>query len=815
MIKNYFKIAYRNLLNKKGYLIINVGGLGIGMMCCLLIFQFVAFEYSFDNFHENTREIYRVLQEQVRLGDKVNQGHGFTAQAFAPALKESVAEIVEITRVGDEEAIVINPEQPSKVFESNSILYADPGFLRIFSFPLSSGTIANPLTPGTAFISESAALQYFGTIDATGKVLEVTGQLKQTYTVSGVLKNVPSNSHLQFDILLPIQGLLEGENYSKEPEGGWSWNNFATYILVRPDADLSAIEKKMTDVYLRYRGDALKKDGSIAIVHAQPLADVHLNAETQGAITSVTGSYRTVYFFMVVGIITLIIALVNYVNLSTSQSVNRSLEVGVRKVSGARRRQLVTQFLTESALTNLLAAALAFVLASTLIPYVNELAEISLSSLLWTNPGFWPAFSVVLVSGTLLAGLYPAFVLSSFKPASILKGRGVVMNSHQLLRKSLVVLQFAASVILIAGTAIVYNQLNYMRSMDIGLDLDQILTVKAPRVLPDNTTRRAAMASFVQRVKTNPEVQQAALSSSVPGKGFNWNGAAIRKAEDDPAKAIRGVATYVDTTFSKVYGFELVAGRDFSSLLTDSNEKDAPWRVIVNESTAKSLGFATPADAVEHDLDIGGYRARIMGVVKDFNWSSAHQQTQNMVFGLTTGGQYISIKVAGADASKVIADVQKAYNELFPSNVFSYQFADQAFEDQYRNEQRFAKLFTIAAGMTIFITCMGLFGLVAFTAQQRAKEIGMRKVLGASVPNIVAMLSKDFLWLVLLGFVVAVPVTWYYMNEWLANFAYKTEIGFSIFAIAGALTILISLVTVSVQALKAALANPVKSLRND
>src|SRR5436190_6684963 len=303
MIKNYFKIAYRNLINKKGYLIINVGGLGIGMMCCLLIFQFVAFEYSFDKFHENGRDIYRVLQQQSRPGDKVDLGHGYTAQAFAPALKESVGEIVEITRLHDEEAVVINREQPSKVFESNSILYADPGFLKMFSFPLSSGTLDNALTPGTAFISESASLQYFGTLDATGKVLEVTGQLTQSYTISGVLKNVPSNSHLQFDVLLPMQVLLQGEDYSKEPEGGWSWNNFATYIQVHPNADLNVVEKKMIDVYLRYRGDALKKDGSVAVVHAQPLSDVHLNGQVQGAIRSATGSYRTVYFFMVVGII--------------------------------------------------------------------------------------------------------------------------------------------------------------------------------------------------------------------------------------------------------------------------------------------------------------------------------------------------------------------------------------------------------------------------------------------------------------------------------------------------------------------------------
>jgi len=314
MLKNYIKIVFRNVRNNKGFLFINIIGLSIGMTCCLLIFQFVAFEYSFDKFHENTGEIYRVLQAYARHGDEMDQGHAYTAQAFAPALKESVPEIVEVTRVGSDEAIVINPEQPTKVFESNSILYVDPGFLRMFSFPLLSGQDKQDLSSGQVMLSEAAALQYFGTTQAEGKLLEVTGSLKKSFTVGGVFANVPSNSHLQFDILLPFADLMATEDYKNEPEGGWSWNNFTTFVQLAPSADLISVEQKMTDVYLKYRGEAIRKDGGVAKVNVQPLHDIHLNAKVEAAGRIVTGSYRTVYFFMIVGIITMVIALVNYIN---------------------------------------------------------------------------------------------------------------------------------------------------------------------------------------------------------------------------------------------------------------------------------------------------------------------------------------------------------------------------------------------------------------------------------------------------------------------------------------------------------------------
>jgi putative ABC transport system permease protein len=642
----------------------------------------------------------------------------------------------------------------------------------------------------------------------------VTGQVEKSYRIAGVFSDVPPNSHLRFGVLLPMDDLLRSEDYSSEPEGGWSWNNFSTYIQLHPGADPAVAERKMTEVYLRHRGEVLQQQGWKSALHIQPLSDIHLNDKILGAGNIVNGSYETVYFFLVVGLITLIIALVNYVNLATARAVSRGREVGVRKVVGARRGQLVMQFLCESGLTNIAAAALAVVFATLLIPVVNDVAETQLSGALWMSPGFWLAFLLTLAVGTLLAGLYPAFVLSSFRPAAVLKGKAGSFATHLWLRRALVVCQFTASIVLVAGTVIVYDQLHYMRRMDLGLDLQRVLTVQGPRILPEETDRALAISTFLQELRRLPGVAQVAASSTLPGQGFNWNGAAIRKATDDPANAIEGVATYIDTSFARVYGLELVAGKEFREM-TFSDAEDAPWPVMANETTVTTLGFTSPSEAVDQALNIGGNEAQIIGVYKDFNWSSAHEERQNIVFGHTAAGRHISIRLGTTDLPGTIARVQEIYESLFPGNVFGYAFADEIFDRQYRNDQRFATLFTISAGMAIFIACLGLFGLAAFTAQQRTKEIGMRKVLGATVTNIVGLLSKDFLKLVLIGFFVAVPIALYTMNHWLENFAYRIEIGAGIFLLAGVVAILIALATVSWQSIRAALANPVDSLRNE
>lgn len=811
MFRNYIKIAWRNLFNSKSFSTINIIGLSIGVTCCLIIFQYVAFESSFDRFHAKGDRLYRVLQAWAMGKDELGAGHAYTAQSLAPALKEGVPEIANITRLHSEDALVSNPSRPEQVFEEDMMLYADADFLKMFSFDFKDKAL---LRAGEILISTSAAKKYFGESDPVGQSLQVNGTIEKTFTVSGIFEDVPKNSHLQFTMLLPIQDLLNGPDYSTEPEGGWSWNNFTTYIELHPDANVKTVEEKMTAVLLKHRGQIFKQQGGNAALHGQPLYDVHLNPEIFGAGSIVSGSYKTLYFFLVIGLITLVIALVNYINLATARGLNRSREVGVRKVVGAKREQLVIQFLYESALTNVTAFVIALALTAALLPTVNEVAETQLDIKQWLDPRFLLALGGTLLTGTLLAGLYPAFVLSSFRPASVLKGRGSSMASHVWLRKGLVVVQFTACIVLIGGTAIVYNQLNYMRNLNLGLNLEQVVAIPHPRSLAEGVDRETVLHSFINEINKIPGVQGAALSSSIPGKGFNWNGARIRKQSDDPAKALEGVATSVDSAFASVYDLKLVAGKEFKHI-TGEQDENGPWQVMINETAAKNLGYENPSAAIDEPLDIGGNAARVIGVYKDFNWSSAHQGQTNIVFGNTNEGRMVSVRLATNDYKPVLDKIHATFDQLFPGNVFAYNFVDDVFDLQYKNDLRFAKLFSIFAGMTIFIACLGLFGLVAFTAQQRTKEIGMRKVLGATVPGIVALLSQDFLKLVVIGFVLAVPVTFYAMNQWLSNFAYHINIGVGIFALSGIIALVISIATVSWQSLKAATANPVKSLRSE
>jgi putative ABC transport system permease protein len=814
MFRNQLLVAFRNLLRKRDFSLINLIGLSIGLTCCLLIFQFVIYEYSFDRFHVNEPHLYRVLQSYARKGEPLQDGGAYTAQALAPVLKERVPEVAAVTRLHSDNVVLWDEDHPDRVFEDDGVLYADPAFVSMFSFSFLSGDPAKALQPGTALLSASAAKKYFGKEDATGEVLHVIGILNKSFTVSGVFANLPSNSHLRFDILLPTHNLLQESDYRTEPEGGWSWNNFATFVQLIPGTSTEEVAKKISDVYLSFRGEILEQSGGIGGLNLQPLGDIHLNEAIDAPGNIVTGSYKTVYFFLVIGCITLVIALLNYINLATARAIQRAKEVGVRKAIGARKDQLVFQFLSESSLVVFLAALLSLAFATALMPWVNNLAGTNLSIALWSHPYFLATVTITIIVAILLAGLYPAFVLSSFGPATVLKGRSATLGGQGLLRKSLVVVQFVACIFLIAGTVTVLHQINYMKSMELGLNLEQVVTVRAPRVLPDSMNRAVAAETFMQQIKAFPGVVTAARSSTLPGAGFNWNGAQIRKAEADPASAIRGVATYIDSLFARVYGLQKVAGKEFKNI-TFTNNPDAPWMVMINETASRSLGYIAPADAVDQLLDIGGRKAQIIGVYKDFNWTSAHEARQSIVFGYTRSGNHYSVRLSSSEAASVVAKIQATYQELFPGNIFQYSFADETFNAQYQNDQRFAKLFSLAAGIAIFIACLGLLGIVAFTAQQRRKEIGMRKVLGASVLGIVGLLSKDFLKLIVIGFVLSVPLTWYVMNRWLENFAYRVEVGVFTMLSAGVMAIVIALVTVSWQSLKAASANPVNNLRSE
>lgn len=810
MFKNYFKITIRSLLRRKVYSGINILGLSIGIACCLLIFQYIAFEYSFDSFHQNAPTIYRVNPTTVWSGSEPEIA-ATSGWAMGPALAQEVPEITQFVRLHPDEAVIANPAQPDKAFEEEGIYYADSTFFQMFSFTMVSG---NPnqtlLKPGTILLSESVARKYFGAENPVGQTLDVRGWISGSFRVDGVFQDVPANSHLQFNMLLPMADLLEKSNFN-QPQTGWNWTNFITFVQLHEKVDLAAARQKSTDIFLKNKEEDFKATTSTGYLGFQPLLDIHLNEDII-APAAVMGSYRAVYFFAIIGLVTLLIAFVNYINLTTARALDRAREVGVRRVIGALRRQLVTQFLSESAFTILLAFILAIVMANAFKPVITYWTGISLGNIAWTDPNFWMTFAILFCVSTLIAGLYPALMLSSFKPVAVLKGKGTRSAASGRLRQGLVVFQFATSIALLTGTFIVQHQLHYILNMDLGMGLEQVMTVPAPRILPETSNRKEAIKTFMQELHQLSAVQQTATSAALPGKGFSFSTENIRKAEADPSTDIHGSVTSVDTTFTGLYDLELVAGNGFKGILQANPE---PWLVLANETAIHALGFDTPEDALQQDVLIVGNKGTIVGVLKDFHWSSAHQEREVAFFRLWQGNANISIKVNTENLPQTIAEVEDIYQKLFPGNPFQYAFADETFEAQYRNDQRFAKLFNLFAALAIFIACLGLFGLATFTAQQRKKEIGVRKVLGATLTNVVMLLSKDFLKLVLIGFLVAIPIAWYTMSRWLEDFAYHIQIGAWVFLLAGLAAVLIAVATVSWQSLKAALANPVDSLRDE
>ena len=811
MFRNYFKVSLRAIRKQPGYSFINIAGLTLGLACCMLIFQYVTFEYSFDTFHAYKDQLYRVNWTRAQNAGPPSTSVP-TGWAMGPALAAEVPEVVRSTRLHPEydNAIIANPSEPDKVFEESAIYYAEPSFFQMFSFPLINGEPGQVLSePSTMALSETAAYKYFGNANPIGQVLNVSGWIDGNYRIVGVFENVPAHSHLQFDFLLPMIDLLERSQFS-DPETGWNWTNFITYVQLRGDAQLPLVEQKFTDILLRNRGENFRESNIRASVAVQPLKDIHLNEELT-APRAVMGSYRAVYFFSLIGLITLLIALVNYVNLATARAMGRAREVGVRKAVGAQRRQLITQFLFEVAFVNGLALTLAIALATMFRPFVNQMAGTNIPFSIWLNPSFWSVFLTAVCFTTLLAGLYPAFVLSSFRPAIVLKGKGGSLTSRAQLRRGLVVIQFAASIALLVGTTVVYLQLDYMRNLDLGINLERTLTVPAPRVLTEGTDQSDAVGIFTQDLYRLPAVAQVATSTTLPGRGFSFQTNNVRKMSADPTETVPGSVSWIDSSFVSLYGLELIAGGNLGRFTLPVQEGE-PDPILINETMMHAVGFAHPQEALGQEFFVGGTR-RIVGVLKDFNWSSAHREQDNAVFFLSRNESQISIKLQTENLPQAIATIEQLYKEHFPGNPFRYFFADEQFNRQYQNDERFATFFGLFAALAISIACLGLFGLAAFTAQERTKEIGVRKVLGASTGSLFTLLSKDFLSLVAVAFVIAAPVAYYVMSQWLQDYAQRIELTWPIFLIVGIMAAGIALLTVSYQSIKAALTDPIKALR--
>ncbi|MEX1240511.1 MAG: ABC transporter permease [Cyclobacteriaceae bacterium] len=795
MLRNYFKIAFRNLLSKKFYSAINILGLSIGMTCCMLIFLYVNHELSYDKFHSKADRIYRLVTDIKTPTETIKIS--ITSAPMGAYLKKDFPEVEEVARMYHRSVLLQRDEHQ---YQEDQTLFADASFFDVFDFLVLRGNVRTALVdPFSVVITEDAAKKYFGEENPIGQSLRMEGSFD--LTVTAVVRNVPSNSQVEFDFLISMSTLLE----KLDPDRKEEWGNFGfyTFLLLPELTNPEALEDKFP-AFMERHISGMREDEMYYSLFLEPLRRVYLYTGRGGP---VTGSLSNIYFFSIIAAFILLIACINFMNLATARAAERAKEVGIRKVNGALKRQLTIQFLSESILLSLFAFVLASIFTELLLPAFNELSGKIIDESIFYEHNYLLLLFLLALGVGILAGIYPAFVLSGFQPVSVLKGRFSTSSRGLVLRKALVVVQFAISIMLIAGTVTVYTQLNYMRSQELGFTKEQMLVINFRR--DDKVMRQ--MEAIKNSLKSHPRVLSAAASSSTPGQS---NSGAFTNIENpDGEMQASNIHLYsVDFDFLEQYQIEVVAGRSFSrDFPTDSTQA-----MIINEAAAASYGYASPEEAVGKRFSQWGREGQIIGVIKDFHIRSLQQQIQPLTIRIATNDfKLISLHIEAKDIPSTLAALERQWSALVPHRPFDYFFLDEAFDQQYRNETRFGKLFICFGGLAIFIACLGLLGLISYTVVQRMKEIGIRKVLGASESSIIRLLTKDFLKLVIIAFLIATPIAWYVLREWLADFAYRIEIGAGVFLLAGLGALLIALATVSWQSIRAALANPVDSLKDE
>jgi putative ABC transport system permease protein len=806
MYKNYLKVALRNFWKNKAFSAINIIGLASGLAVCLLIVLYVVDELSYDKYNKNADRIYR-LDADIYFNN-TSAIFAVAPDPLAPTLKRDFPEIEEEVRINNQPDILVKKDNQN--VQDHNAAFADSTFFKVFTLPMIHGNPETALKePNSIVIDETTAKKYFNSTDVVGKTLVVdnTNYCK----ITGVIKDIPKQSHFHFHFIRPK---------TKNVNDSWLSNNTFNYVMVRPGVTQEKLQKDVDATINNYLGKELEsalhaslKDlgnkGNHFIYHATPLTDIHLHSNKSYEIEA-NGDITYVYIFSVIAIFILLIACVNFMNLSTARSANRAKEVGIRKVAGSLRTHLITQFLTESVLLSFFSLLLAILIAALLLPLFNQLAVKDMSVTKLFSTWLFPVMiGLVFVVG-FLAGSYPAFYLSSFQPIDVLKGKIAKGFKSSWLRSGLVVFQFTISIMLIIGTIVIYNQLDYIRSRKIGYNRDQVFVLHNAWYLDKQ------IHTFRNELLNIPGITNATISGDLPtGTSFDNEGW-FRDATMNATKAVVLTNFYVDENYIPTMGMQMAQGRNFS--------KDFPsdsLGVILNEAAVKILGFKDPFKETLYrpNFSSGGVNGslgyHVVGVVKDFNFSSMHSNVGPLIIQESENWGAIAVRINSKNISSVINSIQTKWKSMTSGQPFNYTFMDADFNKIYTAEQQTGKLFITFAVFAIFIGCLGLFGLVTYAAEQRTKEIGVRKVLGASVGGIVAMLSKDFAKLVLIASVIAFPVAWWAMHKWLQSFAYRINISWWIFIVAGAAAILIALITVSLQAIKAAIANPVKSLRTE
>lgn len=807
MLKNYATMTLRMLRRQPTHVVLNVLGLAVGMACGILLFLLVQHEWSFDRFHAEAGRIYRVQMDRYQGAERVFKS-AVTYPVVGPTMEADFPEVVDHARLIRTSGVLGSGE---RVFREDAGYYASPGLLRMFSFPVLRGVGAAALDePNTIVLTERMAHRHFGGADPIGRSLTQDGV--RDLTVTAVVADPPPTSHLQFDYLVSFRTFGDGpEAYANT---SWGWYDFHTYVQLAPDADAAALQAKLPAFIERYKGEELQASGAREEFLLQPLTAIHFEPDLSWD-TAVTRDGTAVAFLGLIAVFVLVIAWVNFVNLATAQAQERAREVGVRKALGAGRGQLVRQFLLEALTINGVAFLVAIALVEAALPAFASVTGAALAFGLRETPGLLLAFAGAFGAGAGLAGFYPAAVLSGFRPVAALKSGRVTAGRGSLrLRQGLVVFQFAATIALIAATLVVVAQLRHMERQDLGIDLAETLVVRGPRVV-DDSTYAAAYGAFRQGLLRDPAVRAVTATSAIPGDENYWIN--LIRTQTMPQEDAQNVyVAAVDAHFFDAFGVELVAGRPFAeaSVAEASGEATA---AILNVSAARLLGFEAPAAALGAAIPWGPEATfEVVGVIRDFHQGSLRRRVDPTlyVFDEASRGFY-ALKVGRGEAARARAAAEAAWARHFPGNPFDAFYLDAFFSRQYDGERTFGRLVGAFAGLAILVACLGLFGLVSFTVERRAKEIGVRRVLGASVAGVALLLSKQFLALVALAAVVAGPIAYFAMDAWLSGFAYRIDLGPGLFLLAGLLAVGVAALPLSYRTLHAATTNPARVLRDE
>ena len=791
MLQHYFNIARRSLLKHKTFSLINLFGLALGMACCMLIIVFISYELGFDKFHKKSAQIFRVLYT-IHADGQVYE-LAVTPNIVSPLLQREFPEIEEGVRLYPRSAVLKNGD---KIFDEGRFLYADSSFFDMFSFEAVQGDLHTALRdPKTLVLTESAAAKYFADENPLGKSL-LMGQEQIPYTITGIIKDIPKNSHIVFDMVASFSSTKWAASGSET----FGSANFYTYLQLQKGTQAKMVEDKIPDLIEKLAGPEARASASFMF---QPLLDIHMKSSHLQADEAITGDITYIYLFGAIGLLILLIACINYMNLATARSIDRAKEIGLRKVIGAQWKQLFTQFMGEAALIATLACMLSLLLIALALPYFNEMIQRDMLLSDFFSFGYLSLLLGIALIVSILAGSYPAFVFANFQPIKVLRGAYKNSRSGVLLRKSLVVFQFSIAVILIAGTLVIQKQLNYIQNKKLGYEKDHLL------VLP-NGMSTDKVESFKAALTSHPQILKATTCTESPVQIMG--GYSLTPGHADSGSNGKMVtAMAVDPDFVETMGLQIVAGQDYTRASAASEQTV----FLLNETAVQAMGWQV-AEAVGQKVNLNGRKGIIQGIINDFHMGPLHQKINPLVLFTSAFQRHkILLRIAPENIDETIAFLGAQWQEWIPNRPFQYNFVDEQFDQLYKTEERLGQLFMAFSMLAILIACLGLFGLASFTAVQRTKEIGIRKVLGASVSQLMLMLSRDFSLLVGLSFIVGAPLAWIGIQKWLEGFAYKASFSVDILLLSGLFVLFIAWLTTSWQAFRAANANPIEALRDE